>query len=324
MASGSALTVSGGFTMTQVVANTDVPVIADFNNIRSNLDRLLGTGTGTLSNTDLSNKYGYNQGGIAAGVDDAASVGDLIRALGTEGAFRELQDFCERLEDLRGISNGMTLVSAGNTITAADWNALMNRTKAVFDGRFSTVLKTTASGANSGALNVNVNLGSRTHITTVDFGSAAAAKGYFNAGGLAGISLFAAQGTAGTESDYWADSFLAKGDIRVGYNQATWGGGSNASGGYYDIGTGYTTLFTQTSIGGAYTGNSWSVSAARDASGRYLYFRTIITDGNDTGTIDEPTNINVTTTGRYTQPQTGATYGSFTWATPSYTFGSWS
>ena len=58
MASGSTYTVSGGTTMTGVVAG-DVIDDADFNNARANVDKLLGTPADvTLGTYTAANTYG--------------------------------------------------------------------------------------------------------------------------------------------------------------------------------------------------------------------------------------------------------------------------
>ena len=81
MASGSAVTITGGTNMTQVVAGTDTIAAADFNNARTNVNTLLSgaadvtTGTFTVANT-----YGWNQGG--AGVS-AASAGNTSTSVPT-------------------------------------------------------------------------------------------------------------------------------------------------------------------------------------------------------------------------------------------------
>ena len=62
MASGSAVTITGGTNMTQVVAG-DVIDDADFNNARTNVNTLLsGAADVTLGTFTEATTYGWNQG----------------------------------------------------------------------------------------------------------------------------------------------------------------------------------------------------------------------------------------------------------------------
>ena len=69
MASGSDVTVSGGTTMVGVNSG-DVIDADDFNNMRTNVNTLLGTAADvSLGSFTASNTYGWGQGG--AGVNAA-------------------------------------------------------------------------------------------------------------------------------------------------------------------------------------------------------------------------------------------------------------
>ena len=133
MASGSAVTITGGTNMTQVVAGTDTIAAADFNNARTNVNTLLSgaadvtTGTFTVANT-----YGWNQGG--AGVS-AASAGNTVQDTGA-GGFKDLQDDVQAMCAFLGqsVRSGVgSDVSTSDTITAATWNNLMLNVKDCWD-----------------------------------------------------------------------------------------------------------------------------------------------------------------------------------------------
>ena len=95
MPSGSDYTVSGGTTMTGVNSG-DVIEDGDFNNMRTNVNTLMGSAADvTLSPSAyaVSNVKGWGQGG--AGVN-AASAGGLIYADNATGGFKRLQDDIHR------------------------------------------------------------------------------------------------------------------------------------------------------------------------------------------------------------------------------------
>ena len=118
MASGSSYTVSGGTTMTGVVAG-DVIDDADFNNARTNINTLMGnaadvtTGTFTASST-----YGWGQGG--AGVS-AASAGSLVQDTGA-GGFKDVQDDVQAMCAFLGIIS----TDASKTFTSS-WTGTLNQ-----------------------------------------------------------------------------------------------------------------------------------------------------------------------------------------------------
>ena len=121
MASGSDYTLSGGTTMTGVVAG-DVIDDADFNNMRTNVNALLGTAQDvTLGTYTAASTYGWGQGG--AGVN-AASAGGLVYADNATGGFKRLQDDVQAMCAFLGVSvrSGVgSDVADGGSITAATW-----------------------------------------------------------------------------------------------------------------------------------------------------------------------------------------------------------
>ena len=125
MASGSTYTVSGGTTMTGVVAG-DVIDDADFNNARTNVNTLMGTAadvtTGTFTATST---YGWGQGGVGV---NAASAGGLVYADNATGGFKRLQDDVQALCAFYGITvrtNVGTDVTSSTVINATTWTNLM-------------------------------------------------------------------------------------------------------------------------------------------------------------------------------------------------------
>lgn len=126
MASGSSISISGGTTMTQVVAGTDLIDADDFNNARLNVNRLMGGAQDvTLGTYTASSTYGWNQGG--AGVS-AASAGNTVQDTGA-GGFKDLQDDVQAMCAFLGVSvrSGVgSDVSTSDTILASTWNNLLS------------------------------------------------------------------------------------------------------------------------------------------------------------------------------------------------------
>ena len=125
MPSGSSYSVSGGTTMTGV--NTgDTIEDGDFNNMRTNVNTLLGTAADVTTGTfTASNTFGWGQGG--AGVN-AASAGGLIYADNATGGFKRLQDDIQAMCAFLGVSvrSGVgTDVADGGSISATTWTNTM-------------------------------------------------------------------------------------------------------------------------------------------------------------------------------------------------------
>ena len=101
MPSGSSYSVSGGTTMTGV--NTgDTIEDGDFNNMRTNVNTLLGTAADVTTGTfTASNTFGWGQGG--AGVN-AASAGGLTYADNATGGFKRLQDDIQAMCAFLGVN----------------------------------------------------------------------------------------------------------------------------------------------------------------------------------------------------------------------------
>ena len=151
MASGSTLTVSGGVDMVQVTTS-DAVAPADYDNMVANVYRQLGTPADvTLGTYTAASTYGYNQ---STGSLDSAT-GEVINASSTDNGYKNLQDEVQALATFNGTSlysSSSTDKSTGDSITASDWNNLMNDVKSVFDDRFgipSSSLTTDAADASS-------------------------------------------------------------------------------------------------------------------------------------------------------------------------------
>ena len=268
MASGSALSVSGGVSMTQVVAG-DVISPADYDNMIANIYRQLGTANDiTLGTYSAASTYGYSQ---TTGSLDAA-VGEVINAVSTDNGFKNLQDEVQALGSFLGLSlSGPADVASGGSITASNWNAMMTDVKTVFDNRLAVP---------AGSLTTN-SLGTSTRTTgwgssatptvdhefTLTFSSEAHARAFFNAGGSvlfsasrSGGTTGSAAGTIGSQNADWTSLLSAMGTLTFNLNNLTSSGstGTSAGKGFYELSTAYQQLYIKTGSG-SYASNYYKI-----------------------------------------------------------------
>ena len=253
MASGSTITSGGMTTMTQVVAGTDTVAPADFNNARTNVNALLGSAADvTLGTYTANSTYGYTQGG--AGVS-AASSGGLVYADNATGGFKRLQDDVQSLCAFLGqtVRTGVgSDVTTANSITATTWNNLMLNIKDCWDNRFSPA-STSNVTANS-ATRSTAWASTLTEETTWTFGSEAACRAFFNAGGALGVSSSRSGGSASTQNTDWTNLLSAMGTVLMNYNDTSGSSGTSAGIGFYELSTSYQQLFIKYGSG-AYASN---------------------------------------------------------------------
>jgi hypothetical protein len=258
MASGSTYTVSGGTTMTGVVAGDTIDD-ADFNNARTNVNTLLGTAADvTLGTYTAASTKGWGQGG--AGVS-AASQGGLVYADNATGGFKRLQDDVQAMCAFLGVSVRTGVgsdVTSGSTITASTWTNLMLNIQDCWNARFSpAAYSTSTSTSKTYTSSWNTSL---TQETTYTWGSEALLRAYFNGGGGIGFSSSRSGGSSTTQNTNWTDTLSAMGDLFMIYNTATGSSGTNAGVGLYELGTGYTTIWTKFGSG-SYASNFFKMEA---------------------------------------------------------------
>lgn len=258
MASGSSYTVSGGTTMTGVVSG-DVIDDADFNNMRTNVNTLLGTAADvTLGTYTASSTKGWGQGG--AGVS-AASAGGLIYADNATGGFKRLQDDIQAMCAFLGVSvrSGVgTDVADGGTISATTWTNAMLNVQDCWNNRFSPAARTSASGGNSTFTSTwNSSLSATATYTWANEGLC---RAYFNGGGRIGFSASRALGSSTTQNTNWTDTLSAMGDVYLGHDTGGGSSGTNAGIGFYELTTGYQTIWTKFGSG-SYASNFFRMEA---------------------------------------------------------------
>lgn len=259
MASGSTVTGDGLTTMTQVVAGTDSIDDADFNNARTNVDKLLDTAYDrTLGTYDATFSYGWGQGGVGV---SAASAGGLVYADNATGGFKRLQDDVQAMCAFLGVSvrTGVgTDVASGNSITAATWNNLMLNIQDCWNARFSPASRTSASADNSTYTSQWSSSLSAT--ATYTWANEGLCRAYFNGGGRIGFSASRSGGSSTTQNTNWTDTLSAMGDAQLLHNTGAGSSGTNAGIGFYELTTGYQTIWTKFGSG-SYASNFFKMEA---------------------------------------------------------------
>ena len=258
MPSGSNYNVSGGTTMTGV-ATGDTILDTDFNNMRTNVNTLMGTAADvTLGTYTASNTFGWGQGG--AGVS-AAGDGGLIYADNATGGFKRLQDDIQAMCAFLGVSvrSGVgTDVADGGLISAATWTNSMLNIQDCWNARFSPASRTGATGNSSTYTSAWAN--SLTAEATYTFASEGACRGYFNGGGRIGFSASRSGGSSTTQNTNWTNTLSAMGEALLLHDTGTGSSGTNAGIGFYELTTSYQTIWTKFGSG-SYASNFFKLEA---------------------------------------------------------------
>ena len=258
MPSGSNYNVSGGTTMVGVAAG-DTIEDGDFNNMRTNVNTLMGTAADVTTGTyTASNTYGWGQGG--AGVN-AASAGGLIYADNATGGFKRLQDDIQAMCAFLGVSvrSGVgSDVADGGSIGAATWTNSMLNVQDCWNARFSPASRTGATGNSSTYTSAWAN--SLTAEATYTFASEGACRGYFNGGGRIGFSASRSGGSSTTQNTNWTNTLSAMGEALLLHDTASGSSGTNAGVGFYELTTSYKTVWTKFGSG-SYASNFFKLEA---------------------------------------------------------------
>ena len=194
-------------------------------------------------------------------------------------------------------------VSAGTTIAAkANLEAdLATLAASVAGGSTSaTALATNAVGSstNSGTWN-----SSSTIERSVTFASADAMRHFFNAGGKIRLDPSCITGIAGSKDTVFSElTATATGNLDIGAHSSTRSGSGETlttnglANGFYDLGTGYTTILKLTSNNSGYTSNTVTYSAKLNAavgSATTINVRMVSTDAADDTTYTSPNTSGV-------------------------------
>lgn len=246
MASGSTYSLSGGTTMTGVVAG-DTIEDGDFNNARTNVNTLFGTAADvTLGTYTASSTFGWGQGG--AGVT-AVSAGEVIDATSANG-FKDLQDDVQAMCAFLGqtVRTGVgTDVSSGDTISATTWTNLMLNIQDCWNNRFSPAGRTSTTDAS--VTYTSTWYTTLSQETTWTFASEAACRAFFNGGGRLGFSASRSGGSSTTQNTDWTNLLSAMGDVYLAHDTGGGASGTNAGIGFYELTTSYQEIWKKLGSG---------------------------------------------------------------------------
>lgn len=317
MASGSTVSLSGGTTMTQVVAG-DIILDDDFNNARTNVNTLLGTAADvTLGTYTASSTKGWGQGG--AGVS-AATAGALVQDTGA-GGFKDLQDDVQAMCAFLGVSlrSGVgTDVTTSTTIAASTWSNLMLNIKDCWDNRFSPASSSVSTDGSVTYGSAWTN--SLTQETSWSFSSESACRAFFNGGGKLGFSG-SYSGSSGAQYNSWVTALSNMGDFFLKHNTSESGAGAISGVGFYELSTSYQNLLTGSVGTTPYSGDTIVIQGRVNSTTNptVVYLKMILTDASD-NVIDASSTGTLTINARRSQPN--ANGSGFSFAVPSDSMGS--
>lgn len=314
MASGSAVAITGGTGMTQVVAGTDNVAATDFNNARTNINTLLGAPADvTLGTFTVASTYGWNQGG--AGVA-AASAGSTVQDTGA-GGFKDLQDDVQAMCAFLGqtVRTGVgSDVTTADTITAGTWNNLMLNVKDCWDNRFSPASKTAAT--DGAVTRTSAWTNTLTQTTDWTFASETDAREFFNAGGALGVSGSRAGGSSHDQNTNWTNKLSAVSDAWLYHNTTTASAGTSAGLGFYELTASYQQIIIYYGGASPYTSDYIKVEAKVNSvtNPTVVSFKTTLVDAGD-NVLDQNVDGTLTINARRYQPN--ANGSGFTFPTPT-------
>ncbi len=211
-----------------------------------------------------SANYGLNQSTIAT-----VSAGDTVNASSWNALFTGMDNIANHLN--RSIT--ASSVSAGDTIAvrSALISDLANLAADVAAGGVNvTALGTNAVGSSTSASTYNT---SATIERSVTFANNNTMRAFFNGGGKIRIDPSVVTGIDGDKDTVFDDlTTTATGNLDIGAHASTRSGSgetltTNGLGnGFFDLGTGYTTILKLTSDNSGYTSNTIEYQAKLDAA----------------------------------------------------------
>lgn len=272
-----------------------------YNALQTRIAGIMGTGTG---------QSGYGQT-LTTGNAQVA-IGSIITVTSMNGLMADMQRARQHQLGTDQSANFPQVASA-NTILELSYSNLESQMTLIENDKFSiggpgtaqSTTTTISSSVRTTAWDATI-----THSVTIDFGSATAARHFFNAGGKINTraSLSGYTGTAGTD---WFNMLADMGTVSMNHT-ATTGSGTTSTIGFYDLTTSNQQIFSK--VGTTFTGNNYTVFARCDVASntngtaRYVYLDIRFNDadsGNSsaiTGTITSfvealtPTGTNVSLT----------------------------
>lgn len=314
MASGPTIPISGGTDM-QAVEPGDQILPDDFNEARTNINNMLS------APTSVSDLHGLNQGGVSVG---QAITGITIEALGSAGAFTELQNDIQALNSFYGATTNVhiqTDIVAGDIIEANEWNGIMYDTKARWDEEEKSYISSTRSVETSQLWDVSVDgewTGTLTSTVTFTWSSAAELNAWFNGGGAVAIEGAIVDYSGGDpQTEAWEDKLNTLSDVILVKQDNIAGGGTSTGNGQVDMTTSYQDLNVYAGGGGTTYTSDWANVDAQvnnTTTPTSVTLRMRLRDGGDGG-VDEPVEGDTRIRGVLYTPDVNGS--GFTFASPS-------
>jgi len=286
MASGPIIPISGGTDMQAVVPGDQI-LPADFNEARTNIDDILSAPT---SITDLN---GLNQGGVSVG---QAVSGTTIEALGSAGAFTELQNDIQAINAFYGATTNVhiqTDIVAGDIIESSEWNGMMYDTKERWDDGAKSYVSGTKTYPSSDTWVIATDgtwTGTLTSTVTFTWSSDAELNAWFNGGGAVGIEgAIVNYSGSDPQTLSWETKLNTLGDVFLVKENTVSGAGTNAGLGQKDMTNTYQNLNVYSGGSSPYTSDWANVDAQTNntTTPTSVTVRMRLRDGGD-GIIDDP------------------------------------
>lgn len=261
----------------------DTIYAADFNNIQSAIEFLLGTGL-------ADSGYGQAVGSAQVTTNEIISVSQWNNLRTDLLKIRQHQTGVDE-------SGNLTVPTTSSLIT----NEFVNQYKA-----FSTVCQTnrltiaSTEGTEEDLYNPSLSTrttawnGVLTHTVTITFSSADQARFYFNAGGQIRFTASRTGGSSNNKNNIWTTMLSDMGEIRFNHSGTTYTGTGAASGypttglGWYTITTTPQTIFIKPAPSGVYTENDYNIKVSKNANDNTATSLTFVIEFRDDDTGDPP------------------------------------
>jgi hypothetical protein len=309
------------------IGSGNLILASDYNTIQNRVAVILGTG-GVNPSGGSDATYGYGQSPASSQV----TAGNSIAASHMINLKADLESLS--IHQTGAVySPALTTIAAGGTISASDWTAYSNAAVALESSRFTAAGAQMSLSASDLAPTTSNWNGTVTHIFTATFGSANAARAFFNAGGEIRINPSNSIVGGGTKGGAWGTLLDSFRPVRFNYTNTTASAGTGTSIGWYDLTNSYQTIFSIVDSG-TYSGNDVQVSALCDVannSGGTATVLTIRIQYNDDGIFgttppgDENVNGTLTSTIQNLRPlaATPPAGATVTVSAPSFSTTTW-
>jgi len=259
---------------------------SDFNAIQSIIANVLGTGSGST---------GYGQPVTSSQV----TVGGKITAVGWQKLRNDLLA-ARQHQTGNDESGNLTPPSTGILVREYDRAAYLAYAQLIQANQYSVGTGQSSPATLSNPTRTTPFTGTLTHQVTLNFGSANAARYFFNSGSNIQFSASLTGSPQGdnstTKSNDFATLLSGVQTITFNYNSTTTSnpGGSNqtiaSSVGFYQLTTSQQLLFRKTTSSPTYTNNQYDIYAQIDGTGSVVTF---FIKFQDTGAGSNPSGYNV-------------------------------